>query len=76
MVVASQFLKLHDVWSWSYSTAKYGKFKYSSIFAVLRHWIPRSTNHHTIAMAEKVNYNENKLTICIFNDCDNSVGES
>ena len=48
----------------------------SNIFVVLRHWIHRSNNRHTIAMAEKVNYNENKLRICIFNDCDNSGGES
>ena len=27
MVVVFQILKLHDVWLWSYSTAKYGKFK-------------------------------------------------
>ena len=42
----------------------------SNIFVVLRHWIPGSTNRHTIAMTEKVNYNENKLRICIFNDFD------
>ena len=48
----------------------------SNIFAVLHHWIPGSTNRHTIAMAEKVNYNENKLRICIFNDYHNSGGES
>ena len=48
----------------------------SNIFAVLRHWIPGSTNRHTIAMTEKVNYNENKPRICIFNDCNNSGGES
>ena len=48
----------------------------SNIFAALCHWIPGSTNRHTIAMAEKINYNENKLRICIFNDCDNSVGKS
>ena len=47
----------------------------SNIFAVLRHWIPGSTNHHTIAMAENVNY-ENKPRICIFNDCNNSDSES
>ena len=46
----------------------------SSIVVVLRYWIPGS--RHTIAMAEKVNYNENKARICIFNDCDNSGGES
>ena len=38
----------------------------SNIFAVLRHWMPRSTSCHTIAMMEKVNYNENKPRICIF----------
>ena len=27
LVVVFQILKLHDVWLWSYSTAKYGKFK-------------------------------------------------
>ena len=48
----------------------------SSIVVVLHHWIHGSTNHHTIAVAEKVNYNENKPRICIFNDCDNSGGES
>ena len=30
----------------------------SNIFVALRHWIPGSTNHHTTAMAEKVNYSE------------------
>ena len=34
------------------------------------------TNRYTIAMAEKVNCNENNLRICIFNDCDNSGSES
>ena len=48
----------------------------SNIFVVLRHLIPRSTNRHTIAMTEKVHYNENKPRICIFNDCNNSGGES
>ena len=51
----------------------------SNIFAILRHWIPGSTNRHTIAMTEKVNYNENKPRICIFNifnDCNNGGGES
>ena len=48
----------------------------SNIFVVLRHWIPGSTNHHTIAMTEKANYNKNKPRICIFNDCNNSGGES
>ena len=48
----------------------------NNIVVVLRHWVHGSTNHHTIAMAEKVNYNENKLRICIFNDCNNSGGES
>ena len=48
----------------------------SSIFAVLCHWIPISTNRYTVAMAEKVNYIEIKLRIYIFNDCDNSGGES
>ena len=48
----------------------------SKIFAVLRHWIPGSTNRHTIAMTEKANYNENKPRICIFNDCNNGGGES
>ena len=48
----------------------------SNIFAVLYHWIPGSTNRHTIAMAEKVHYNENKPRICIFNDSDNSGCES
>ena len=48
----------------------------SNIFAILHHWIPNSINCHTIAMVEKVNYNENNPKICIFNDCDNSVSES
>ena len=39
------------------------------------HWISASSNSHTIAMAKKVNCNENKLRICIFNDCDNSGSE-
>ena len=55
MIVVSQFLKLHDVWLWSYNTAKY-----NNIFAVLHHWISESTNCHTIVMAEKVNYSKNK----------------
>ena len=29
-----------------------------------------------IAMVEKVNYNKNKLRICIFNDCNSSDGDS
>ena len=74
MVVVSQFLKLHGVWLWSYSTANIASS--SNIFMVLRHWIPRSTNPHTIAMAEKANYNENKLRVCVFNDCDHSGSES
>ena len=48
----------------------------SNIFAVLRHWVPGSTNRHTIVMTEKVNYNENKQGIYIINDCNNSGGES
>ena len=48
----------------------------SNISAVLHHWIPRNTTRHTIVMAEKVKYNESKSKICIFNDCDNSGGES
>ena len=44
----------------------------NSIVVVLH----ESINCHTIAMAEKVNYNENKPRICIFNDCDSSGGES
>ena len=48
----------------------------SSIVVVLCHWIHGSTNRHIIAMAEKVNYNENKAGIYTFNDCDNSGGES
>ena len=51
MVVVFQILKPHDVWLWSY-------YINSNILAVLRHWIPRSTNRHTIAMAEKANCNE------------------
>ena len=41
----------------------------SNIFAVLHHWIPRSINCHTIAMAEKAKCNE-KSRICVFNDND------
>ena len=37
----------------------------SNIFVVLHYWIPGSTNRHTIAMTENVNYNENKSRICI-----------
>ena len=48
----------------------------SKILVVLHHWIPGSTNHYTVVMAEKVNHNNNKLRICIINDCDNNVGES
>ena len=48
----------------------------SNKFAVLCHWIPGSTNRHTITVAEKVYYNENKPRICIFNDSDNSSCES
>ena len=48
----------------------------SNIFAVLCHWISGNTNHHAIAMAEKVNYNKNKPRICIVNDCDKSGNES
>ena len=48
----------------------------SNMSAVLHYWIPRSTNRHTIAMAEKENCNEKKLRICVFNDYDNNGGES
>ena len=48
----------------------------SKILVVLHDWIPGSTNCYTVVMAEKVNYNKNKLRICIINDCDNNVGES
>ena len=48
----------------------------SNIFAVLHHWIPGSTNRHTIAMTEKVNYNDNKQRICIFSDYNSSGCES
>ena len=75
MVVVSLFLKLRNIWLWSYSTANNMACS-SNIFAVLRHWIPRSTNCHSIAMAEKVNYSKNKLRICIFNDWNNSSDES
>ena len=34
-----------------------------NIFAVVRHWVPGSTNCHTIAMAKKENCNENKPRI-------------
>ena len=42
----------------------------------LRHWIPGSTNCHTIAMAEKANCNEKKSRFCVFNDYNNNGGES
>ena len=71
MVVVFQILKLHDVWLWSYSTAKYGK-----TFVVLHHWIPGSTNRHTIAMAKKANCNDKKSRICVFDDYNNTGGES
>ena len=48
----------------------------SNIIVVLHHWILGSTNRHTIAMTEKVNYNKNKPRIFMFNDCDKSGGES
>ena len=78
MVVVFHILKLHDVWLWSYSTAKYGKFKQVqvNIFAVLRHWIPGSTNRHAITMVEKANCNEKKSRFCVFNDYNNNGGES
>ena len=47
----------------------------SNILAVLRHWIPASTNHHTIATAEKTNCNEKSLE-SVSNDYDNNGGES
>ena len=46
------------------------------VFAVLRHWIPGSTNRYTIAMAEKANCNEKKSRICVFDDYNNNGGES
>ena len=46
----------------------------SGLVVVLHHWINGSTNRHTIAMAEKVNYNKNKPRIYILNDCDSSDG--
>ena len=48
----------------------------SNIFAVLRYWIPGSTNRHTIAMAEKAYCNDKKSRICIVNDYDNDGSES
>ena len=49
----------------------------SIIFVVLRHWIPGSTNCHTIAaMAGKTNCNEKKSRISVFNDYVNNGGES
>ena len=48
----------------------------SNIFAVLRHWIPGSTNCHTIAMAEKANCDEKKSRICVFNNYNNNGNES
>ena len=43
-----------------------------NIFAVLCHWIPGSTNRHTIPMVEKVNCNEKKSRICVFDDYNNN----
>ena len=43
-----------------------------SLFAVLNHWIPESTNHHKITMAEKLDYYKIKPRICIFIDYDYS----
>ena len=74
MVVTFQIFKLHDAWLWSYSTAKV--VSSSNIFVDLRHWIPRSINCHTIAMAEKANCDEKKSRICVFNNYDNNGGES
>ena len=74
MVVIFQILKLHDAWLWSYSTAN--MVSSSNIFVVLRHWIPRSINCHTIAMAEKANCDKKKSRICVFNNYDNNGGES
>ena len=48
----------------------------SNIFVVLCHWIPGSTNHHIIAMAEKANCNEKWSRICVFNDYDNNGDQS
>ena len=48
----------------------------SNMFAVLHHWIPGSTNRHTIAMAEKANCNEKKSRICVFDDYNNNGSES
>ena len=45
-------------------------------FAVLRHWIPRSINRHTIAMAEKANCDKKKSRIYVFNNYNNNGGES
>ena len=38
------------------------------LFVVLYYWIPGSANHHIISMAEKANYDENKLRISDYND--------
>ena len=43
-----------------------------NIFAVLCYWIPGSTNHHTIPMAEKANCNKKKSRICVFDDYNNN----
>ena len=40
----------------------------NKIFMVLGHWTSGSTNHHTVAMVEKVNYSEKKLRIPVCND--------
>ena len=59
MIVVCRFLNLYDFGC--RVTVLQNMVSSTNILAVLRHWIPSSTNHHTIAMAEKVNYTENKL---------------
>ena len=43
---------------------------------ILHHHIPGSINYHTIAMVEKVNYNEKRSRISAYNDYDNRSSES
>ena len=46
------------------------------VSVVLHHWIPESSNCHTVSMAEKVNYNENESRISEYDDYDNNGSES
>ena len=77
MVVVPQFLKLHNVGCGvtvlqnMASSIKQHNYLWFYIIGS-----PEVPNRHTVAMAEKVKYNKNKLRICIFNYCNNSGSES